>query len=88
MVKQKVIVKNPIGLALGPAGTFCEAAMLFQSSISFIFKGDEVNAKSILSILGACVKGYDEIELICDGEDENEAMEYLLSIVDEGLIEM
>ena len=32
------------------------------------------NAKSVLSVLGACVKCGDEIEIFCDGEDEEAAL--------------
>ena len=32
------------------------------------------NAKSVLSVLGACVKSGDEIEFVCDGPDEKEAL--------------
>ena len=49
--------------------------------------GDDVaaNAKSVLSVLGACVKSGDEIELICDGEDEKEAMDAMVSAIEDGL---
>ena len=43
------------------------------------------NAKSVLSVLGACVKSGDEIELICDGEDEKEAMDAMVSAIADGL---
>ena len=43
------------------------------------------NAKSVLSVLGACVKSGDEIELICDGEDEEEAMKAMMDAVESGL---
>ena len=53
--------------------------------VMFEFRDTQANAKSILSVLGACVKCGDEIELICDGEDENEALEYLIATVEGGL---
>ena len=43
------------------------------------------NSKSVLSVLGACVKSGDEIELICDGEDEKEAMDAMVSAIEDGL---
>ena len=36
-------------------------------------------------MLGACVKCGDEIEFVCDGEDEKEALEALVSAVESGL---
>ena len=34
MVSQKVVIKNPTGLHLRPAGTFCKAAIQFESKIT------------------------------------------------------
>ena len=80
MVSQKVTIKNPTGLHLRPAGILCKEAMQFKSHVTFRYRENTANAKSVLSVLGACIKSGDEIELVCEGEDEKEA---LTSIVDE-----
>lgn len=85
MVSQKVTIKNPTGLHLRPAGNFCKEAMKFKSFITFQFKGSTVNAKSVLSVLGACVKCQDEIELICEGDDEETALKTLVDAIESGL---
>ena len=85
MVKQKVRIKNPTGLHLRPAGILCKEAMLFQSHITFEFQGGVSNAKSVLSILGACVKFNDEFVLISEGADEEEALKHLVELVEDGL---
>ena len=43
------------------------------------------NAKSVLSVLGACVKCGDEVEFVCDGEDEEEALKTLINAIESGL---
>ncbi|MBQ2257919.1 MAG: HPr family phosphocarrier protein [Lachnospiraceae bacterium] len=85
MVSQKVVIKNPTGLHLRPAGILCKEAMKFRSLITFTFRGSTANAKSVLSVLGACVKCGDEIELICDGSDEAEALSDMVKIIEDGL---
>ena len=85
MVSKKVTIKNPTGLHLRPAGILCKSAMEFKSSITFTFKDTTANAKSVLSVLGACVKSGDEIELFCDGVDEEEALTTLVSAIESGL---
>ena len=85
MISQKITVNNPSGLHLRPAGTLCNEAIKYDSRIEFIFNGARSNAKSVLSVLGACVKCGDEIELICDGTDEQAAMEALTSAISSGL---
>ena len=79
MVSQKVVIKNPTGLHLRPAGILCKDAMQFKSHITFRYRDNIANAKSVLSVLGACIKSGDEIELICEGEDEEEATISLLA---------
>lgn len=85
MVRQKVVIKNPTGLHLRPAGILCKEAMRFKSLITFTFRDNTANAKSVLSVLGACVKCGDEIELICEGVDEQEALKTLIQAVENGL---
>lgn len=77
MVTQKIKITNPTGLHLRPAGNLCREAMKFKSRITFEYAGNIANAKSVLSVLGACIKSGDEINLMCDGEDEAEALSYL-----------
>lgn len=85
MVSQKVVIKNPTGLHLRPAGILCKEAMQFKSLITFSFRGNTANAKSVLSVLGACVKCGDEIEFVCEGEDEELALKTLVDAVENGL---
>lgn len=85
MVSQKVMIKNPTGLHLRPAGIVCKEAMKFKSHITFEYKDSTANAKSVLSVLGACVKCGDEITFICEGEDEQEALKTLIEAVESGL---
>lgn len=85
MVSQKVVIKNPTGLHLRPAGILCKEAMQFRAKVHFRFRDNIANAKSVLSVLGACVKCGDEIEFICEGEDEKEALRALVAAVESGL---
>lgn len=85
MVRQKVVIKNPTGLHLRPAGNLCKEAIKYKSLITFTFRDSTANAKSVLSVLGACVKCGDEIELICDGPDEEEALAALTEAIEGGL---
>ena len=85
MVSQKATIKNPTGLHLRPAGLFCKTAVQFQCKITFRYKATTANAKSVLSVLGACIKKGDEIELVCEGEDEEQALAEMIRIIEDGL---
>lgn len=85
MVSEKITVKNPTGLHLKPAAVFCREAEKFKSTVTFTFGTTTSNAKSILSVLSACVKCGDEIEIVCAGPDEEEALDALVSVIRDGL---
>ncbi|MCR4656781.1 MAG: HPr family phosphocarrier protein [Lachnospiraceae bacterium] len=85
MVSQKIVIKNPTGLHLRPAGILCKRAMQYKSHVTFNYKDGTANAKSVLSVLGACVKCGDEVEFIVEGDDEDEALEGVIEAVESGL---
>ena len=85
MVSQKVKIKNPSGLHLRPTGVLCKEALNYQSNITFQFRTTTANAKSVLSVLGACIKCGDELEFFCSGPDEREALKAIVDLVESGL---
>ena len=85
MVSQKVVIANPTGLHLRPAGNLCKVAMNYKSHITFSYGENTANAKSVLSVLGACIKCGDELEFRCEGPDEQEAMDALMEAIENGL---
>ena len=84
MISQQVIVINPSGLHLRPAGNLCKEALKYESKIDIIFKNTTANAKSVLSVLGACIKEGDEIEFSCRGKDEEAALAAMIALAEDG----
>lgn len=75
MVNKRIMIDDPLGIHLRPAGALCEAAIRFESDVRFEYGvGKTANAKSLISVLAASVKCGDEINLICDGKDEEDAL--------------
>lgn len=62
MVTQKVIIAEPSGLHLRPAGKLCEISLKYQSKIQIKKGNNTANAKSVLGILAARVQSGDEID--------------------------
>lgn len=86
MVKRKIAIMNPTGLHLRPAGIFCNMASRYKSRITFNYgDGANANAKSVLNVLGACIKRGDEIEIVCEGEDEEDALAAMIKVIEDGL---
>ena len=84
MVTQKVVVAEPSGLHLRPAGMLCELSLKFESKISVRKGTSTANAKSVLGLLAARVLQGDEIEIICEGKDEKEALQALVEAFSRG----
>lgn len=89
MVKGTVKIKNPTGLHLRPAGLFCKTAMQYDSKITIHkktkYEDVAANAKSVLSVLGACIKSGDEVDIICEGPDEERALKDMVGLVEDGI---
>ncbi len=85
VVKRRIMVKNMSGLHLRPTGLLCNEAIKYKSTVRFLCGNTATNVKSVLSVLGACVKCGDEIEFVCEGPDEEEALEAMIRLVESGL---
>lgn len=88
MISKTLTVVNPSGLHLRPAGVLAQTAMKFKSEITIECGEKKIAAKSVLNVMAAGIKKGTEITLICDGEDEEEAMNTLSAAIESGLGEM
>ncbi len=85
MVSKKLVIKNEAGLHARPAGVLAQAAMKCKSNVQIIAGDKTVQVKSILSVMSAAIKCGTEIELRCDGEDEEEELNKLAELIESGL---
>ena len=75
MLSRTIRLENETGLHLRPAGHLCELTSKYRARVTFDHQGQISDAKSVLSVLAAGVKGGDSITLYCEGPDEEAAME-------------
>lgn len=85
MVSKKLVIHNPAGLHLRPISVLCNRSVDFKSTVTIKIGDKSVNAKSVIGVLSACVKQGDEIELVCEGPDETEAIDVLSNMILGGL---
>ena len=85
MVSKQLTLKNPNGFHMRPASVFATAMGKFKSDIKIKFNSSECNAKSLLNIIAACIKCGSVIEVVCNGEDENEALAEAERLIEGGL---
>lgn len=82
MKSKKIMIKNPTGIDLDLAGVLCKKTVQYKSLITFAYEDGTANAKSVLSVLGSCVRGGDTIELFCDGVDEDDALAAVTTLLE------
>ncbi len=78
MIKEKVILQNETGLHARPAGELAKIANTFKCNINIKANEKVASAKSILGIMALGIKAKTEVEIECDGEDEEKAMTEIL----------
>ncbi|MCT1902332.1 HPr family phosphocarrier protein [Oceanobacillus sojae] len=83
MIEKTVKIELNSGLQARPAAYFVQEANRFDSHIFLENDDKKVNAKSIMGLMSLALTKGEEIKLIIEGEDEEEAMEYLTSLVRE-----
>ena len=88
MISKNLTVVNPSGFHLRPAGVLSQTAMKFKSDITIVSGEKKIVAKSVLNVMAAGIKCGTEITLVCDGEDEEEAMKTISQAIESGLGEM
>ncbi|MCI1665027.1 MAG: HPr family phosphocarrier protein [Atopobiaceae bacterium] len=85
MVSKKVTLTNPQGLHMRPAGTFASTMGKFASDVTVVAGGKDVNGKSPMALMAAGIGCGTEIEIKCDGADENDALEAAVQLVESGI---
>lgn len=84
MVSKDFKITNKMGLHMRPAQVFVQAMGKYSSSLTIKFNGKDINGKSIMMIMAACIKCGAEITLVCDGADENEMLAEASSMIESG----
>ena len=84
MVQKHFTVKNAQGFHMRPATNFATAMAQHPCSVMIRFNGKEVDAKSPMLIMAACIKVGSEIDVVCDGEGEKEALAIAAGMIESG----
>ena len=87
MVSREVKIVNSIGLHARPATFFIQKANNFKASIWVEKDERRVNAKSLLGVLSMGIAQGMTVTLIADGQDEVNAIDALVELVQKGFTE-
>lgn len=84
MVSKTATIINEQGLHMRPAGVFAKEMAAFDSDINIVMDGKKINAKSVMNIIAACIKGGTEIAIECEGADEQAACDKAVALIESG----
>lgn len=82
MVEITTTVQNQSGLHARPAAQLVALAKTFQSKVTVLADDRSCDAKSIFSVLHACIKQGTEIVVRAEGEDEQTAAEEIIKYIE------
>lgn len=85
MVSANVKVVNPMGMHMRPAQLFIKEVTPFGCDVTIVFNGKEINGKSIMNLMAACIKCGSELEVRCTGDDEQAALDKAVGLIESGL---
>jgi len=83
MVEKQVRVKLKDGLHARPAAQFVNLLGKFQSDVFLIKNDRKIAAKSIFNIMSAAAREGDLITVVADGDDEKEALDFVVKFLQE-----
>ncbi len=84
MTSKTLTITNAQGFHMRPAGAFAAAMAKFNSNVTIKFNGSDVNGKSLMNIIAAGIKCGSTIEIVCEGDDENAALDSAVALVESG----
>ena len=84
MVIKSVTINNQVGLHARPATFFIQKANTYRSSVWVVKDDRKVSAKSLLGVLSIGIAKGMTITLAADGEDEKEAIDGLVELIETG----
>lgn len=77
-VSCKVKIKNTLGLHARPATIIAKLLQASKSSVTFTYKKESINARSIMSILMLAASKNSYITITVDGDDAEVVMQKLV----------
>lgn len=85
MVKFTFVVNDEMGLHARPAGALVKEAVKCSSSVG-IRKGERKgDAKRIFNVMGLSIKAHEEVEIVVEGEKEQEEAAALEAFIRENI---
>ena len=81
MTERDVEIVNPLGLHARAAAKLVHTAGRFGCDVRLVKDGEVVDAKSILGLMALGAAQGTKVSVICEGNDEDEAIEAVTELI-------
>lgn len=77
-----VQIQNGVGIHARPASLIVGEANKFKSAIGIQYGSKQINVKSMMGLLASGIKSGAGFTISCEGEDEAEALEAMVAVIE------
>lgn len=84
MVSRKAKIVNKAGFHMRPAKDFVDTMNNYSSDVTIHANNQQINGKSVMSIMAAGIKQGTEITIECNGSDEGSAVAAAVDMIESG----
>lgn len=82
MIRQSIIIQNKLGLHTRAAAKLVDTAKRFASRIELLYRDRVIDCKSIMGVITLGAQKDNVIDIVANGEDEEEAIIAIQKLVD------
>lgn len=83
MIRQQITIQNKLGLHTRAAAKLVDTAKRFESHIELVYRDRVVNCKSIMGVITLGAQKDNVLDLIITGDDEEQALEAILKLIND-----
>lgn len=83
MIRRPITIINKLGLHARATAKLVNTASEFESSVKISGKGREVDAKNIMQVMMLAASQGTDVELVADGQDEQDAIDALVELIND-----
>lgn len=82
MIRQQVTIQNKLGLHTRAAAKLVDTAKKFASRIELVYHERVVDCKSIMGVITLGAQKNNILDIIVNGEDEQQALKAIMHLID------
>jgi phosphocarrier protein HPr len=81
MIQESITIQNQLGLHTRAAAKLVDIAKRYESKIELVFRNRMIDCKSIMNVITLGAQKDDVLQMIITGNDEQEARQAVLQLV-------